>query len=152
MTKIQITQQGYDQLQTELNELLAKKDRLITQIEEVAMPDESGEDGLAVQLKEELEVVNERIDELNDGLENAQIVTSKPSKSEVSVGSKVKIKIAGKVEKEFHIVSQFEADPETSKISNESPLGQALVGKKVGEEILVDAPVGKLIYKIVSIS
>lgn len=153
MNKTLLTQKGFDQLSSELAVLKEKQDHLITQIEEVAQPDESGEDGLATQLKEELEVVNDKIDDLEQALEVAQIITDKPSKKTiVDVGCFVKIRLSGRQEKMFSIVSNMESDPAQNKISDRSPLGLALMGKKINDEIEVDAPIGKITYKIVSIS
>lgn len=153
MSKTYLTEEGYQKLTIELAALREKSDRLITQIEEVAQPDESGEDGLATQLKEELEVVNEKIGNIEDALEMAEIITGKTGKKElVEVGCSVKIKISGNSTKEFNIVSHIEADPSQNKISDQSPLGQALIGKKINEEVEVEAPVGKITYKIVAIS
>jgi transcription elongation factor GreA len=153
MNKTLLTQKGYDQLSSELTVLKEKQDHLITQIEEVAQPDESGEDGLATQLKEELEVVNDKIDDLEQALEVSQIITDKPSKKTiVHVGCTVKIRLSGRQEKMFSIVSNMESDPTQNKISDKSPLGLALMGKKINDEVEVDAPVGKITYKIVSIS
>jgi len=152
MSKQQLTSEGFRQLQAELVELQAKADHLVGQIEEVAQPDESGEDGLASQLKAELEVVNSKITAIEEALENSEIISGSISKKAVSLGHKVKIKISGKAEKEFHIVSELEADPSANKISDQSPLGQALIGKKLNDEIEVEAPIGKLTYKIVSIN
>lgn len=149
--KILLTDQGFQKLTKELEDLKTKRDQLIARIEEVAQPDESCEDGLATQLKEELEVINDRIDFLDDSVANAEIVSHSHTKSAVAVGSRVKIKISGKVEKEFHIVSEVEADPTQNMISDQSPLGQALVGKKIDDEIEFEAPVGRLTYKIVAI-
>jgi transcription elongation factor GreA len=147
-----LTQEGYNSLTEQLNDLKKKQEHLITQIEDVAQPDESGEDGLATQLKEELEVVNEKIDNLEDALEDAKIISGEHTKhKEVEVGCKVKIKISGNSTKEFHIVSHLEADPNANKISDKSPLGIALLGKKIKDEVEVSAPAGKIIYKIVSI-
>ena len=147
-----LTQEGYNSLTEQLNDLKKKQEHLITQIEDVAQPDESGEDGLATQLKEELEVVNEKIDNLEDVLEDAKIISGEHTKhKEVEVGCKVKIKISGNSTKEFHIVSHLEADPNVNKISDKSPLGIALLGKKIKDEVEVSAPAGKIIYKIVSI-
>ncbi len=147
-----LTQEGYNSLTEQLNDLKKKQEHLITQIEDVAQPDESGEDGLATQLKEELEVVNEKIDNLEDALEDAKIISGEHTKhKEVEVGCKVKIKISGNSTKEFHIVSHLEADPNVNKISDKSPLGIALLGKKIKDEVEVSAPAGKIIYKIVSI-
>ena len=142
-----LTQEGYNSLTQQLKDLKNRQDHLITQIEEVAQPDESGEDGLASQLKEELEVTNNKIEET---LADSQIITDKIKTDCIQVGCKVKIKIDSGT-KEFHIVNQLESDPTANKISDQSPLGQALIGKKVNDKIEVDAPVGKIIYKIVSI-
>lgn len=151
--KTYLTKQGLIKLQAELDELKIRQQHLITQIEEVAQPDETGEDGLVVQLKAELEVVNDKIDKLEEAITNSEILNDKNNSNHiVQIGSRVKIRISGRLEKEFHIVSNFESDPTQNKISNESPLGQALLGKKLHDEIEVSAPVGKITYKIVSIS
>lgn len=150
-TKRLLTKEGYTQLTQQLVDLKKKQDHLIIQIEDVAQPDESGEDGLVTQLKEELELTNNKIDEIEESLEISEIITDKISNDLVQVGSKVKIKVSSST-KEFHIVSHLESNPALNKISDESPLGKALIGKKINEEIEVDAPVGKIIYKVVSIS
>lgn len=152
-SKTALTQEGYDKLVVELSDLQQKKERLITQIEEVAQPDEAGQDALAVQLKEELEVINDKIDSLEEALENPQIINGQTSSNGlVQIGNRVTIKISGNSTKEFHLVSHLEADPTQNKVSDQSPLGLALIGRKVGDSLEVDAPVGKLTYKIVSIS
>jgi transcription elongation factor GreA len=152
MTKQQLTQDGYNKLTLELQTLNQKASQLVDRLEEVAQPDESGEDSLASQLKAELEVVNDKISGYEEALENIEIISNNISKSKVGVGSKVKVKIGGKIVKIFQLVSEFEANPAIEKISDQSPLGIALIGKKVGQEFDIDAPVGKLTYKIVSIS
>jgi len=153
MTKTYLTQEGYQKLVAELAELETKRDRLVNQIEEVAQPDESGEDGLATQLKDELEVVYAKIDSIQETLEVAEIMNGQPKNTgKVQVGSTVKIKISGNSIKEFSIVSHMESDPTQNKISDQSPLGLALIGKKLNDEIEVTAPVGKISYKIVSIN
>ena len=146
-----LTQEGYQKLSQELIDLKKKQERLITQIEEVAQPDESGEDGLASQLKEELEVTNDKISEIEETLEFSEIISDKVSSDSIQVGCKVKIKIDSGT-KEFHLVNQLESDPTTNKISDQSPLGKALIGKKVNDEIEVEAPVGKITYKVIAIS
>jgi transcription elongation factor GreA len=153
MNKTLLTQEGFEKLTAELALLKSKQNHLVTQIEEVAQPDESGEDGLATQLKEELEVVNDKIDKIEEALEMAQIISNVPGqKTIVQIGSTVRIRLSGRQEKEFYIVSHMESDPVHSKISDQSPLGQALIGKKLNDEIEVDAPVGKITYKIVAIA
>jgi len=146
-----LTQEGYSSLVGQLKDLKKKQEHIITQIEEVAQPDESGEDGLATQLKEELEVLNDKIDDLENVLEDSKIISGDCSRNQVEVGCKVKIKVSGNLTKEFNIVSHLEADPKANKISDQSPLGVALLGKKTNDEVEVSAPIGKLIYKILSI-
>ena len=146
-----LTRAGYDQLTQQLKDLKDKQEHLITQIEDVAQPDESGEDGLASQLKEELEVTNTQIEQIEETLESSEIISNKTSFDAIQVGCKVKIKVSSST-KEFFIVNQLESDPTVNKISDQSPLGKALIGKKVNDEIEVDAPVGKIVYKIVSIN
>ena len=147
-----LTQEGYNSLVEQLNDLKKKQEHLITQIEDVAQPDESGEDGLATQLKEELEVVNENIENLQTVLEDATIISGDCSgRDQVEVGCKVKIKVIGDSTKEFHIVTHLETNPKENKISDQSPLGIALLGKKINEKIEVNAPAGIITYKIMSI-
>lgn len=146
-----LTKDGHQKLTEQLIELKRKQDHLITQIEDVAQPDESGEDGLASQLKEELEVTNNQIEQIEETLESSEIISDKASFDSIQVGCKVKIKISAGT-KEFYIVNQLESDPTVNKISDQSPLGKALIGKKINDEIEVNAPVGKIIYKIVSIN
>jgi len=69
---------------------------------------------------------------------------------EVEVGAQVKVSIKGS-QHTFNIVGEWEADPKEKKISHESPLGKALIGKKVGEVVEVDAPAGKVEYTILGI-
>ena len=146
-----LTQEGYDKLVEQLKEFKSTEDHLIAQIEEVAQPDESGEDGLVTQLKDELEVIGGKIEKLEEVLENIEIISGICDYDEVKIGCKVKIKISGNITKKFNIVNHLEADPTTNKISDQSPLGVALLGKKIDDEVEVSAPVGKIKYKIVSI-
>lgn len=152
MTKNQLTKEGHQQLIVELAELNSKADQLIAKIEEVAEPDESGEDSLAVQLKAELEVINSKISAIESVLENFEVVAKQKASSIVQVGSKVKIKISGNSERTFNIVGELEADPSANKISSTSPLGLALMGKKIHDQFEVEAPMGKLTYKITAIA
>lgn len=152
MTKNQLTKEGHSQLVSELANLKDWADRLITKIEEVAQPDESGEDSLVSQLKAELEVVNSKIASIESVLENFEIISGKNNGHTVQIGSKVKIKVIGNSEQTFYLVGELEADPSSGKISSQSPLGLALIGKKVNEKFEVEAPAGKLTYKIVSIA
>ena len=82
-------------------------------------------------------------------LHGVKVVTSHTN-GQVNVGCKVTLHINGKKE-EFTVVGEWEADPSSKKISHESPLGKALMGKKVGDKVEVEAPAGKIHYKILNI-
>jgi transcription elongation factor GreA len=146
-----LTQESFNKLQQELSDLKKKQEDIITQIEEVAQPDESGEDGLATQLKEELELLIDRVEKIEVALETAKIITGKISTNKICVGSKVKLKIKDNSTKIFEIVSELESDPSQNKISDSSPLGQALLNKKINDTVQIEAPVGKITYKIIEI-
>ena len=147
-----LTEEGYQKIKQKLVDLQQKKEHLVIQIEEVAQPDESGEDGLAQQLKEELEVILTKIDKLDAAVNNSKIINeNQVNGTLVQVGSRVKIKLIGEAEKEFMIVDEIEADPANNKLSRQSPIGQALMGKGINDEVEVEAPVGKVTYKIISI-
>lgn len=150
--KIILTQEGFQKLTSQLEELKQKQGRLIDQIEDVAQPDESGEDGLATQLKEELEVTNNQIDEISEALETSEVISNKSDNNIVQVGCKVKVKINNKETREFFIVSHLESDPNVSKISDQSPIGKSLIGKKVNDEFDIETPAGKMTYKVVNIN
>ena len=95
----------------------------------------------------EQSTVESRIGELEEIVRNAKISDAKIDKNVVGLGAKVTVHIDGD-EDTFHVVGTPEANPLQKRISHESPLGIALLGKKVGEKVGVDAPIGKLIYTI----
>ena len=99
--------------------------------------------------REEQAFVEGKIAEIEDIIKHAQ-VSEGNIKGEIAVGSMVTVHIEGD-EEIFHIVGTPEADPTNRKISHESPLGSALIGKRVGEKIKVEAPVGALTYTVLKI-
>ena len=147
-----LTKQGLLKLEENLKSLKVKGEVLITRIEEVAQPDESGQDNLAIQLKEELEIVNTRINEISKALESVEIIGDGNNIDSVQLGTKVTMELAGNKIVEFNIVDQLETDPLKNMISDKSPLGLALLGKKINQQVEFEAPIGKLTYKIVNIS
>jgi len=100
--------------------------------------------------REELSFVDGRIGELEELLKQVEIISSNKSHSAVKLGSTVTVAVDGKKES-FVVVGEWEADPKEKKISHESPLGSALIGKKVGEKVEVEAPAGKITYTVDSI-
>jgi len=100
----------------------------------------------------EAQAFNEgRILELENIIKNAVIVSRKPNKTKVHVGSKLIVKDKAGNKKEFYIVGSEDADPGKGKISNDSPIGEAFLNKKKGETVIVQTPKGKVKYTIIEI-
>lgn len=102
------------------------------------------------EAKDEQQRLETRISELEDIIRNAVLIKEGIKSDSVKIGSKITLKKDGKTY-QYIIVGQNEADPLNGKISNESPLGKALLNKKVGDLVEVLAPSGKIEYKIIKI-
>lgn len=153
MTKnaLMMTQDGHDKLQAELEELIAVRRPEVTEnIKKARSFGDLSENALYDQARADQAFVEGRIAELEDILGKAEIVAEPVSNGEVALGSQVKVHIDGD-EESFTIVGEPEADPSNAKISHTSPLGQALIGKKVGDEVEVEAPVGQITYRIMNV-
>ncbi len=150
-TQIQITRKGCDKLKAELGTLVSsKRPHLVERLENARTQGDLTENSDYQSAKDELEFLDGRIDELKHVLENAQIVAGAGNGHLVDIGTKVSLKMDGK-SVIYEIVGEWEAKPTEQKISHSSPLGQALVGKKVGDKVEVDAPAGKITYEILDI-
>jgi transcription elongation factor GreA len=144
---VYITKEGLEKLKAELKGLReVGRPETSQKIKEAREMGDISENSLYDTARQEQALMEGRIRELEDIIKKAR-VSEGTSKDSVDVGCKVVVHIEGDVE-HFHIVGPLEADPMNRKISNQSPLGQALFGKKVGEKIEVEAPVGKLTYTI----
>lgn len=149
--KILLTSEGLAELKKERGELeQVKRPALVERIAAARGQGDLSENSEYTAAREELAFVDGRIAELKQILHEAKVV-SRHSKSHVAVGSKVTVNMKGKKEM-YTIVGEWEADPMQKKVSRASPLGKALMGKKIGEEIEVDAPAGRIKYKILSIA
>lgn len=146
---ISLTKQGYDELIAELNHL--KETKLPQAIERVARARDFGdltENSEYHSARDELSFLEGRVEELETLIMHAKIIkASNGVKKAISLGSTVTVHGNGKVYT-YTIVGEYEADPLSQKISHDSPLGKALLGKKVGEEVEYEAPVGKIVYLI----
>jgi transcription elongation factor GreA len=147
---VQMTAEGAKTLRVELEDL--KKVKLPAVLDRIAKAREDGdlsENGAYIFGKQEQEFLEGRISELEDILSNVVVVEGS-QKSAVDLGCKVTVTLKGK-QMEYYVVGEFEAKPSEKKISASSPLGQALLGKQVGDNVTVEAPVGKVVYTIVEI-
>lgn len=145
------TQAGLDKLKKELTEL--KEIRRPATADRIKSAKEYGdlsENAEYHEAKEEQSFIEGRILELEKMINTAIVVDSKSNSDVVTVGSRVSVDKAGQ-SLEFTIVGSTEADPVNKKISLESPLGQALMDHKVGEEVEVDLPSAQVKYRIIKI-
>jgi transcription elongation factor GreA len=145
-----LTKEGLATLKAEFEDLVNVKRPIA--VERLANARDQGdlsENSEYTDAKQALAFMDGRIVELEEVLHGVKVVTSH-SKNQIDVGCKVTLHIGNKKE-EFMIVGEWEADPTSKKISHESPLGKALLGKKVGDKVEVEAPAGKILYKILHI-
>jgi len=151
MSKIQLTQKGYEDLKIEHEDLVKnKKPKAIKRLSKARSMGDLSENSEYTAAKEELAFVNGRIQEIEEIFEKAIVVKSPSNKTHVEIGNVVTVEFQGKTQ-EFQIVGEFEADPMNKKLSQNSPIGQTLINKKVGDLVEVNIPAGKVLYKIVEI-
>ena len=150
-TEIQITKQGFKSLEGELDQLVnEKRPRLVERLSHARNQGDLAENSDYQNAKDELGFLDGRIAEIEDVLKRAVVVKGGTKNGQISFGTKVTLKVNGK-EHVYQIVGEWEADPAEKRISHTSPLGQALVGRKVGDNVEVEAPAGRMIYKILSV-
>ena len=149
--KVYLTQKGFEDLKKEYDELVnVKRGKVVDELSLARDQGDLSENGAYTAAREELAFIDGRIEELEMILKNVVVIEDHHGDKMVSLGSQVTLKVAGKQEV-FTLVGEWEADPQQKTISHESPLGKALMGKSVGEEVEVEAPAGKMVYSIVSI-
>ncbi len=145
-----MTKDGLKELQGEYEELAkVKRPVAVSRLSDARELGDLSENSEYAAAKQDLAFIDGRIAELEEIIHGAKVVTNH-GKGHVDVGCKVTLHVNGKQES-FTVVGEWEADPMQKKISHESPLGKALLGKKVGDQVDVEAPAGKLLYKILSI-
>ena len=152
---IKITEDGLTKLKNELEVLKTQGRADIAEKIKVARGyGDLSENSEYDEAKNEQAKIEARIIELETMLKNVEIIEDvKGSAKTVVLGVKVKaLDMEFDEECEYRVVGSTEADPGEGKISDESPLGKALLGKKIGDEVVVDAPAGELKFKILDIS
>ena len=150
--KVMLTQEGYNKLVEKLNYL--KSVRRIEVAERlkaaIALGDLS-ENSEYTDAKNEQAFIEGEIIDLEKQIHNSEIIHEEKTADTISLGSKVKVQFPNGDEDTYMIVGSTEADPDEKRISDESPLGAALIGKKAGIAVQVHAPAGVLTYKILEI-
>ncbi len=149
--QVYLTAEGKDQLQEELERLLKRRQELLGRIQEEREFGAFAEGGEPDADKQDLAFVEGKILTIENQLREAVVVRDHDA-SQVSLGSKVTVVDSDGTEESYMIVGSPEARPTEGKISNESPVGRALWGKKVGDKVKVNVPSGTLEYKIKAIA
>ncbi len=146
-----ITKEGLAKLKTELAELKnTKRSEIAERIQTAKELGDLSENAEYVEAKNEQAFVEGRIMEIETILRNATVIEKTSNNGVVEVGSRIKI-MENQDEREYMIVGSNEADPKEGKISNESPLGQAFLGKKKGDIVEIELPKGTKRIEIVAI-
>lgn len=146
-----LTQSGIEDLTSELDTLVSQRVHVAERIRSARELGDLSENAEYQTAREEQDRLESRISELEHVLQNMQLIKKPKVDGHVRLGSVVKLKNDGK-NKEFQVVGTIEADPLSGKISDESPIGKALLGQKVGDKVEIKTPADTTEYKIVEIS
>lgn len=146
-----LTEDGISDLRGELEKLVAARASVADAIRVAREQGDLTENAEYQAAKQDQERSETRIAEIEHILKNMAVIKKPKAGDKVSHGSTVTLKSGGK-EKTFQIVGTVEADPLNGKISDESPIGKALLGKKQGEEVEIATPADTTVYTITSIS
>ena len=146
-----LTPEGLQKLKDELEHLVTeRRQEIIERIQEAVAHGDLSENADYAQAKEEQAFVEGRIAEIEEIVRNAEIIKH-TSSDVVNIGSTVKVTIDSK-EYTYTVVGSNEANPREGKISNESLVGRALMGRQMGEKVEVETPSGTKIYEVLEVS
>lgn len=145
-----LTKEGITELEREKATLVGKRADIADAIKTARELGDLAENAEYQSARAEQDRHEARISEIDHILQNVEVIKTPKGVVKIQLGSKVKLKNG--TTKEFQVVGTVEADPLNGKISDESPIGKALLGKKVGEDVEIKTPAETLIYKIVSIA
>ncbi|MBI4004619.1 transcription elongation factor GreA [Candidatus Roizmanbacteria bacterium] len=151
MKKIQLTKEGYETLQKEYRELKEhKRPAAVERLQKARAMGDLSENSEYTAAKEDLALVEGRVQELEEILRDVEIIDQQIGDRVVKIGKSVTVEREGE-RATYMIVGEFEADPMNKKLSHTSPIGKALLGRKVDEVVKINTPAGKTTYSIVDI-
>lgn len=151
MKDIQLTKEGLGNLKKEYHQLKeVKRPEAVERLQKARGMGDLSENSEYTAARDGLNLIDERIAEIDEILKRAQVVEDNHSNKEVSLGSTVLLQFNGS-ENNYQIVGEFEANPMQKKLSVTSPLGKALLGKTIGNTVEVEVPAGKVVYEILEI-
>ena len=147
-----LTAEGLAQIKAELEQLTGpRRTELAARLRAAIQMGDLSENADYHQAKEDQGFLEGRIQELEYLVRNAVVIEKSANQDIVSVGSHVTIQEADDPAETYHMVGPKEADPRNGRISHESPIGRALVDRRVGDEVEVETPAGKIKFKILKI-
>src|SRR5512141_2678635 len=147
-----LTAEGEDKLRAELEELKGpRRDELARRLRSAIQMGDLSENADYHKAKEDQGFLEGRIQEIEAILRNAVIIEKSTNSDIVSVGSHVTIQESGFDPETYHVVGAKEADPRNGRISNESPIGRAIMDHKVGDTVQVETPGGKISFMVLKI-
>ena len=152
--KVLLTKEGLKKLQAELDQLKKEgRKEVAARLAEAVSYGDLSENSEYDEAKNQQAFIEGRILELEDQVKNAEIISDKGETGMIQIGSTVTLQRKGEKEKhEYTIVGSTEADPMMHKISNESPVGSAILGKKAKDAVKVKAPGGEFEYSILKVA
>lgn len=147
-----LTQDGVDELKKELKQLVGERREIADRIKTAREFGDLSENAEYQSARGDQEKNEARIQEVEHILQNLEVIKAPKGDNKVQLGSKVKLKSADGKTKEFQVVGTVEADPLAGKISDESPIGKKLLGKRIEDEIEIQTPAETATYKITDIA
>lgn len=148
--EIIVTQEGLDKLKSELHDLVnVRRPEVVIRIKTAKELGDLSENAEYTSAKEDQSFIEGKIQELEQTIKIAKVVNSKHTNS-VGIGTTVEVDVEGDVFS-IQIVGETESDPEQGKISVDSPVATALMGRKVSDKVTVQTPDGEIIYRIISL-
>ena len=147
-----LTKQGVEELKTELDELIGQRSVIAERIKTARELGDLAENAEYSSARQEQEKNESRISEIEHILQNTELIKApRGGSKKVQLGSVVKLKGMGGQVKEFQVVGTVEADPLNGKISDESPIGRALLGRNEGDKVEISTPAETATYKVADI-
>lgn len=146
-----LTKEGVAELEEERKSLISERGPIAERIKSARELGDLAENAEYSAAKAEQDRTETRIGEIEYILKNSKVISAPKNKDKVELGNTVELK-GDKGDKTFTIVGSVEADPLNGKVSDESPIGKSLIGKKLGEQVEIVTPASKISYKIAKIS
>lgn len=146
-----LTQKGITELDAELKTLISERSEIADRIKTAREFGDLSENAEYSSARQEQDRAESRISEIENILLNVEVIKAPKGDSKVSLGSTVKLKSDDGKTKQFQVVGTVEADPLNGKISDESPIGKQLLGKKVGDKVEIKTPTDTICYTITDI-